>query len=144
MMTEPLVAEREPAAFVPRILAFSCTWCSYQAADLAGTSRREYSPHVRIVRVPCSGRVDSSFVLKALANGADGVLITGCHPGDCHYVRGNIFAEKRFERLAKLVLALGLEPERVRLEWISAAEGDRLAKTANEFAETIRRLGPLK
>lgn len=144
MMAEPLVAEREPLTFEPRILTFSCTWCSYQAADLAGTSRKEYQPNVRIVRVPCSGRVDPSFVLKALSEGADGVLITGCHPGDCHYVKGNIFAAKRFERLKKLVASLGLEPERVRLEWISAAEGDRLAQTANEFTETIRRLGPLK
>jgi len=129
--------------FEPKVLTFCCTWCSYQAADLAGTSRKKYSSCVRLVRVPCSGRVDPWFVLKAFAEGADGVLVTGCHIGDCHYQKGNLFAENRFLHLAEFVDALGVGSDRVRLEWISAAEGDKFAKTANEFTDKIRSLGPL-
>lgn len=131
-------------AFEPKILTFSCTWCSYQAADLAGTSRKQYAPNVHIVRVPCSGRVDPMFVLKAFEDGADGVLVTGCHPGDCHYIKGNLFAEDRFGRLKSLIHVMGLDVDRIRLEWISAAEGERLAQTANEFTNTIKELGPMK
>lgn len=127
----------------PRIVAFFCTWCTYTAADLAGISRMIYAPNARIVRVMCSGRVDPQFVLKALADGADGVLIGGCHPGDCHYQAGNYKALRRYTLLKRVLTEMGIEPERVRLEWISASEGDRVQKVMNEMAEQIRKLGPL-
>jgi F420-non-reducing hydrogenase iron-sulfur subunit len=128
----------------PRIVAFFCTWCTYTAADLAGISRMTYAPNARIIRVMCSGRVDPQFVLKAFADGADGVLIGGCHPGDCHYQAGNYKALRRYTLLKRLITELGIEPERLRLEWISASEGDRVQKVMNEMAETIRKLGPLR
>ncbi|MCS6902959.1 MAG: hydrogenase iron-sulfur subunit [Candidatus Bipolaricaulota bacterium] len=128
----------------PRVVAFFCTWCTYTAADLAGISRMAYAPNARIVRVMCSGRIDPQFVLKALADGADGVLIGGCHPGDCHYQSGNYKALRRYTLLKRVLTEMGIEPERVRLEWISASEGDRVQKVMNEMAEQIRRLGPLR
>ncbi len=127
----------------PKIVAFLCHWCSYTGADLAGTSRIKYTPAVRIVRVMCSGRIEPSFVLKALKEGADGVLICGCHPGDCHYQEGNYKALRRFHMLKEMLGQFGLEGDRVRLEWVSASEGDRFAKLADSFTEEIRRLGPL-
>ncbi|MGO0121725.1 hydrogenase iron-sulfur subunit [Desulfothermobacter acidiphilus] len=130
--------------FEPKIIGFLCNWCSYAGADLAGVSRFQYPPNIRIIRVMCSGRVDPSFVLKALKEGADGVLIAGCHPGDCHYESGNYKAMRRYLYLQKLLREFGVEDERVRLEWISAAEGARFAQVVTEFTETIRRLGPSK
>jgi F420-non-reducing hydrogenase iron-sulfur subunit len=131
-------------SFEPRILAFTCNWCAYQGADLAGTSRKKYAPNVRIVRVLCSGRVDPLFVLKAFEEGADGVLIAGCHPRNCHYQEGNLYAERRYHLLREIISVLGIEGERVRLMWISSSEGKKFAKTADEFTQTIRELGPLQ
>lgn len=132
-------------AFNPELLVFCCNWCSYAGADLAGVSRFQYPPNMRIVRVMCSGRVETSFVLKALKDGADGVLITGCHIGDCHYISGNEFTKERFERLHKIIIKqLGINEKRVRLEWVSASEGKLFAKLITEFTNDIKRLGPLK
>jgi F420-non-reducing hydrogenase iron-sulfur subunit len=127
----------------PRIVAFFCNWCTYTAADLAGVSRLKYAPNIRVIRLMCSGRVDPQFVLEALAQGADAVLIGGCHPFDCHYVEGNYKCLRRFEMLKRLVQDMGLEPERLRLEWISAAEGEKVKRVVNEMVEAVRRLGPL-
>jgi len=136
-------AAREDA-FEPRIVAFFCNWCTYTAADLAGISRMQYAPNVRVIRLMCSGRLDPQFVLSALREGADGVLIGGCHPGDCHYQEGNYNALRRFELLRLMLRELGVEDERVRLEWISASEGDRVQKVCNEMTEQVRALGPLR
>ncbi|MEJ2293300.1 MAG: hydrogenase iron-sulfur subunit [Candidatus Lokiarchaeota archaeon] len=131
--------------FTPEILAFCCNWCSYAGADLAGVSRFQYPPNIRIVRVMCSGRVDPSFVIKALKDGADGILITGCHIGDCHYISGNEYARERFERLNDILIKqLGINQKRVRLEWVSASEGKRFADLITEFTNEIKKLGPLK
>jgi F420-non-reducing hydrogenase iron-sulfur subunit len=139
------MSERTPRhTFEPKIVAFFCTWCTYTAADLAGISRMRYAPNVRVVRLMCSGRVDPQFVLAALRDGADGVLIGGCHPGDCHYQEGNDNALRRFELLRRLLRAFGIEDERVRLEWISASEGDRVRDVCDEMTERIRALGPLR
>ncbi len=128
--------------FEPRVLMFCCNWCSYAGADLAGVSRIQYSPHIRIVRVMCSGRIEPRFVLHALEKNIDGVLVTGCHIGDCHYMNGNEFAERRVSRAKELAGMLGLGGERVRLEWISASEGARFAEVVDEFVEELRELGP--
>jgi len=130
--------------FEPRIVAFFCNWCTYTAADLAGTSRMTYQPNSRIVRFMCSGRLDSQFVLAAFREGADGVLIGGCHPGDCHYQEGNYKALRRYLLLKRMLPSLGIEPERLHLEWISASEGDRVQRIMNEMAERLRILGPLR
>jgi F420-non-reducing hydrogenase iron-sulfur subunit len=130
-------------AFEPRIVAFLCRWCSYTGADLAGTSRIHYPPNVVPIRVMCSGRVDPSFVVNAFRRGADGVLICGCHPGDCHYNEGNYNMMRRFPLMRKLLSQFGIEPERVRLEWVSASEGDRYAEVVTEFTDQVRQLGPL-
>jgi F420-non-reducing hydrogenase iron-sulfur subunit len=132
------------ADFEPRIVAFLCRWCSYTGADLAGTSRLKYPPNVLPIRVMCSGRVDPTFIVNALRKGADGVLICGCHPGDCHYNEGNINMLRRFPLVRRLLAQFGVEPERVRLEWVSASEGDRYAHLVAEFTEQIRQLGPLQ
>jgi len=129
-------------SFDPRILAFTCNWCSYAGADLAGTSRISYSTNVRLVRVMCSGRVDPIHVLEAFRNGADGVLVTGCHPGDCHYINGNTMAETRIKFLKMYLEEIGIEPERLRLEWISASEGERFARIVDEMVEKMKELGP--
>jgi len=129
--------------FEPRITAFFCNWCTYLAADLAGTSRMKYAPNTRVIRVMCSGRIDPQFVLDAFAHGADGVLIGGCHPGDCHYQEGNYKALRRYHLLKRLLRDLGVEDERFRLEWISAAEGDRVRTVINDMVEKVRGLGPL-
>jgi len=130
-------------SFEPKIIGFLCNWCSYTGADLAGTARIKYAPNLRVVRVMCSGRVDPTFVIKAFAEGADGVLIAGCHPGDCHYQEGNYKALRRYRLLKKILPEYGIEPERLRLEWVAASEGDRFATIVNEFTEQIRSLGPL-
>jgi len=131
-----------PEAFEPKIVAFFCNWCTYLAADLAGTSRIKYAPNARVIRVMCSGRVDPQFVLDAFAKGADGVLIGGCHPGDCHYQEGNYKALRRFLLLRRLVKQMGIEDERLRLEWISAAEAERVKAVINDMVEKLRELGP--
>lgn len=128
--------------FEPKIAAFTCNWCSYAAADLAGTSRIQYPPNVRIIRVMCSGMVDPAYVLKAFEAGFDGVLIAGCHIGDCHYISGNVKAQDRIATLRRLLHTLGLEDERLRLEWISAAEGSGFAETIKEYVGQLKQLGP--
>jgi len=130
--------------FEPRIVAFFCTWCTYTAADLAGTSRMTYAPNIRVIRLMCSGRLDPQFVLAAFRQGADGVLIGGCHPGDCHYQEGNYKALRRVTLLKNMLKSMGIEEERVRLEWISASEGDKVQRVTNEMVEQIRHLGPLR
>ncbi len=128
--------------FDPKIVAFCCNWCSYAGADLAGTSRMQYSPNIRIIRVMCSGRVNPLFVLKAFSLGADGVLILGCHPGDCHYIEGNYKTLRRIPLLKKMLKQLGVEEERVQLEWVSASEGARFAEVADSFTQAVKNLGP--
>ncbi len=132
-----------PAQFEPRIVAFFCNWCTYLAADLAGTTRLKYAPNVRVVRVMCSGRIDPQFVLDAFAKGADGVLIGGCHPGDCHYESGNYKTLRRVHLLRRVLHELGIEDERFRLEWISASEAEPLRVVVNDMVEKVRALGPL-
>jgi len=139
--TVPPMAEPQP--FEPRIVAFFCNWCTYLAADLAGTSRLKYAPNVRVVRVMCSGRVDPQFVLNAFAQGADGVLIGGCHPGDCHYQEGNYKALRRYRLLKRMLVEMGIEEQRIRLEWISASEAERFRWVMNDMVEHVRALGPL-
>jgi F420-non-reducing hydrogenase iron-sulfur subunit len=129
--------------FEPIIIGFTCNWCSYRAADMAGTARMKYAPNVRLIRLMCSGRLDPTFVLKALSGGADGVIITGCHPGDCHYVSQNYKALRRFILLRKTLKQLGIEPERLKLVWASAAEGAIFTEEVNKFVEQVRVLGPL-
>ena len=130
--------------FEPKIVAFFCNWCTYLAADLAGTSRMKYAPNTRVIRVMCSGRVDPQFVLEAFASGADGVLIGGCHPGDCHYQEGNYKCLRRFHLLQRMLQGMGIEEERLRLEWISASEGDRVRTAVNDMVEKLRARGPLR
>ena len=133
--------EREE--FEPKIIGFLCNWCSYAGADLAGISRIQYPANIRIIRVMCSGRVDPAFILEAFKNGADGVLVAGCHPpDDCHYISGNLKALRRTILLKEVLKELGIEPERLRLEWISASEGDRFATIIREMVEEIKKLGP--
>jgi len=139
----PAAPETSGSKFEPRIVAFFCNWCTYLAADLAGTSRMKYAPNVRVIRLMCSGRVDPQFVLDAFAQGADGVFIGGCHPGDCHYQEGNYKTLKRYYLLKRVLKDMGIEEERFRLEWISAAEADRVRATINDMVEKIRPLGPL-
>ena len=142
-MSEPIVVSQETAGPEPKIVAFFCNWCTYLAADLAGTSRMKYAPNARVIRVMCSGRIDPQFVMEAFANGADGVLIGGCHFGDWHYQSGNHKAFRRFRLLKRVLLGMGIEEERIRLEWISAAEADKLRDVMTEMVERLRELGPL-
>ncbi|NOX60829.1 MAG: hydrogenase iron-sulfur subunit [Chloroflexi bacterium] len=131
-------------SFEPVIVGFLCNWCSYRAADLAGTARIHYAPNMRPIRVMCSGRVDPQFVLKALREGADGVMIAGCHPGECHYVNGNIKTLRRYHLLKRMLKQLGVEEERVQLVWASASEGKQLAEAVDRMTEQLRALGPLR
>ena len=133
----------ESTSFEPKIVAFTCNWCSYAGADLAGTSRVQYAPNMRIIRVMCSGRVEPTFILEALQNGADGVCVLGCHFGDCHYISGNYEAARRMELLKKLFKDIGMDDRRIMIEWVSASEGDRFGSVVNAFTEQIRELGPL-
>lgn len=128
--------------FEPKIIAFLCNWCTYVGADLAGTSRLQYPPNVRVIRLMCSGAVDQVYVLKALLDGADGVLIGGCHPGDCHYQEGNYKARRRVVALNDILKSTGLEEDRVLLRWISASEGQRFADTISEFTAKLKEMGP--
>jgi F420-non-reducing hydrogenase iron-sulfur subunit len=130
--------------FNPQIVAFLCKWCSYTGADLAGTSRMQYKPNVRAIRVMCSGRIEPTFVLRAFTQGADGVLICGCHPGDCHYQEGNYRCLRRYHLLKKYIEQMGIEPGRLKLEWISASEGKQYTELVNSFTQTISDLGPCK
>jgi coenzyme F420-reducing hydrogenase delta subunit len=126
----------------PRVVAFLCNWCSYAGADLAGVSRIQYPPNVQVIRVPCSGRVNPLYILKALASGADGVLVSGCHPGDCHYISGNLVARRKFALLKRFFENVGIEPERVQFSWVSAAEGPRFAGIIEKVVEDVRKVGP--
>ena len=130
-------------SFEPKLVGFLCNWCSYTGADLAGTARMKYPPNLRVIRVMCSGRVDPNFVLEALARGADGVLVLGCHPGDCHYSEGNYKCQRRLPLTRKLAEQMGIDPRRIRLEWVSASEGARFTQVVTEFTEQVRALGPL-
>ena len=140
MNTPPLPSN---PAWSPAIVAFFCNWCTYTAADLAGVSRMKYAPNIRTIRLMCSGRVDPQFVLEAFNKGADGVLIGGCHPNDCHYAEGNYKCLRRFHLLQKTLRDLGLEEQRLRLEWISAAEGEKVKTVVNQMVEHLQQLGPL-
>ncbi len=131
------------AEFNPKIVGFACNWCCYAGADLAGTSRLQYPANLRLIRVMCSGRIEPEFILRAFRDGADGVFVGGCHPGDCHYVSGNYKAQKRIILLQSLLEGLGIEKERLELQWVSASEGQRFADAVTSFTERIRQLGPL-
>ena len=139
----PAPVEEGVTTFEPVIIGFTCNWCSYRAADLAGTARTKYPPNVRLIRLMCSGRLDPTFVLKAYAEGADAVMVSGCHPGECHYIEQNYKALRRFQLLQRTIEALGIEPGRLQLVWASAAEGVRLANEIARVTEEVRALGPL-
>jgi F420-non-reducing hydrogenase iron-sulfur subunit len=145
-MTEPMTQEKtdekKEEIYEPLIIGFCCNWCSYAAADLAGVSRTQYPPNIRVIRVMCSGMVHPNLVMDALTKGADGVLICGCHPGDCHYREGNLIAKKRAEAIDLMLEDYGLEPERFRLEWISASEGKKFAQVVTEMVDELKKLGP--
>jgi len=128
----------------PKIVAFLCNWCSYAGADLAGVSRLQYGTNIRIIRVPCSGRINPLYIVRALQNGADGVLVSGCHPGDCHYISGNLVAKRKFAVMRRLLTYIGIEPERVQFSWVSASEGNRFAALMNKVIADIRKIGPSK
>jgi F420-non-reducing hydrogenase iron-sulfur subunit len=128
--------------FEPKIITFLCNWCSYGAADLAGVSRFQYPPNMRVIRVPCSGRISPKMLLYAFMNGADGVWVSGCHPGDCHYIEGNYYARRKFTLFKDFLEYNGIEPSRLHFSWISSAEGTKFADVANSVIETVRRLGP--
>ncbi|MBN1446397.1 MAG: hydrogenase iron-sulfur subunit [Bacteroidetes bacterium] len=142
-MNETIETTQTAQPWRPRIVAFFCNWCTYTAADLAGVSRMKYAPNTRIIRVMCSGRIDPQFVLEALSEGADGVLIGGCHPGDCHYAEGNYKALRRFHLLRRMLIGMGIDEKRFRLEWISASEGDKVKTVINDMVEQLQQLGPL-
>jgi len=131
-------------SFEPKIVAFLCNWCAYAGADLAGVSRLKYPPNLIPIKVMCSGRIDPEFILHAFENGADGVLIGGCHPGDCHYIKGNYYARRRILLTKKLLKEMGINERRLRLEWISATEGRKFASVVSQFVEEIKKLGPLE
>jgi len=127
----------------PKIVAFLCNWCSYAGADLAGVSRTQYPPNIRVIRVPCSGRVSPFYIIKTLQNGIDGVLVSGCHPGDCHYISGNLIARRKFALLKSFLEYIGIEPGRVQFSWVSAAEGARFAKIIEKVTREVKKLGPI-
>jgi F420-non-reducing hydrogenase iron-sulfur subunit len=135
--------QQSKQTFEPKILAFLCNWCSYAGADLAGVSRFQYPPNIRVIRVPCSGRINPLYIIKALQSGYDGVLVSGCHPGDCHYISGNFFARRKFALMKKFLEYIGIEPERVQFSWVSAAEGVRFAQIIQKVTHEIKNLGPL-
>lgn len=136
-MTQPI------EIFEPVIIGFTCNWCSYRAADFAGTARMKYPANIRLIRLMCSGRLDPTFVIKAFAAGADGVMLTGCHPGDCHYLEQNYKAMRRFQLMRRTLAAMGIDPQRLKLTWASAAEGAKLTAEIAAFVEQVRALGPL-
>jgi F420-non-reducing hydrogenase iron-sulfur subunit len=128
----------------PKIVAFVCNWCTYAGADLAGISRLQYPPNVRLVRLPCSGRVNPFYVVKALQEGADGVLVSGCHPGECHYLTGNLSARRKFSMLKNFLSYVGIEPDRTLFTWVSASEGEKFAQVIKGVTEKVKALGPAK
>lgn len=130
--------------YEPKIVAFLCNWCSYAGADLAGVSRYQYSPNIRVIRIPCSGRINPLFIVKALQEGADGILVSGCHPGDCHYLSGNLVARREFALLKKILEYIGIEPERIHFSWVSASEGNRFASLVNKVVDEVKKLKPVK
>ena len=134
-------SEKSKSDWEPKIIGFLCNWCSYTGADLAGTSRLQYPPNIRIIKVMCSGRVNPQFVLKALQEGADGVLVSGCHPGDCHYIEGNYHARRKLTLLHDLMEFVGVEPERFQVSWVSASEGQKFAEVVTRFTKRIKELG---
>lgn len=136
--------QQEKEIWEPRIIGFLCNWCTYAGADLAGSSRLKYPPNIRVVRVPCSGRVNPQLIIKAFERGFDGVLVSGCHPGDCHYSKGNYFARRRIMLLKQMLEYMGIEPERFHFDWISAAEGQKFAEVVEQFTEQVRKAGPFK
>lgn len=138
------MTEKNKDDWSPKIIAFLCNWCSYAGADLAGVSRMQYATNVRIIRVPCSGRVNPMYILSALHRGADGVLVSGCHPGDCHYISGNLVARRKFSMLKNFLEHVGIEPERVQFSWISASEGAQFASLVEKVVDNIRRIGPAR
>jgi F420-non-reducing hydrogenase iron-sulfur subunit len=141
--TQPAIHDvTAPPMWEPLIVAFLCNWCSYAGADLAGSSRLTYPPNVRVVRVPCSGRVNPLFIMSCFKKGYDGVLVAGCHPGDCHYVKGNYYARRRMPLAQELLQYLGIEPERIRFDWVSAAESGRFAQVVQSLTDKVRALGP--
>lgn len=142
MNNEMKANQMENTVWEPKIIAFLCNWCSYAGADLAGTGRLQYPPNIRIIRVPCSGRINPLYIIKALAEGVDGVMVSGCHPGDCHYLTGNMYARRRFAVLKKLLATAGFEPDRVHFTWISASEGARFAAVVEEVTKRVRKIGP--
>ena len=133
----------ETKPFEPTIIGFTCNWCSYRAADMAGTARMKYAPNIRLIRLMCSGRLDPMFVFKAFAGGADAVLVSGCHPGDCHYINQNYKAMRRFQLMKRVLVQMGMEPGRLKLLWASAAEGQIFANEVNKFVAEVKALGPL-
>ncbi|MBI2874971.1 MAG: hydrogenase iron-sulfur subunit [Firmicutes bacterium] len=135
-------ADAGTGTWEPRIVAFCCNWCSYAGADLAGTSRKQYPANIRIVRVPCSGRINPQYILRAFQRGADGVMVAGCHPGDCHYTTGNYYTRRRFSVVQRFLEYVGLHPDRFSGHWISGSEGEKFVQTAREFTEKVRSLGP--
>jgi coenzyme F420-reducing hydrogenase delta subunit len=137
-----MLCEKEREEWQPQIVAFLCNWCSYAGADLAGVSRMQYPPNIRIIRVPCSGRVNPLFILRALRQGSDGVLVSGCHPGDCHYLSGNYYARRKFALLNNLLEYAGIEPGRVNFSWVSASEGAKFSQVVKEVTEKVKALGP--
>jgi F420-non-reducing hydrogenase iron-sulfur subunit len=130
--------------FEPKIMTFLCNWCSYAGADLAGVSRIQYPPNTRVIRVPCSGRVDPLFILKCLQDGYDGVLVSGCHPGDCHYISGNYVARRKFAILKTALEFMGIEPGRVQFSWVSAGEGEKFSQVISKVTESVKVLGPAR
>ncbi len=130
--------------FEPKIMTFLCNWCSYAGADLAGVSRIQYPPNTRVIRVPCSARIDPLFILKCLQDGYDGVLVSGCHPGDCHYISGNYVARRKFAVLKTALKFMGIEPDRVQFSWVSAGEGEKFSIVISKVTETVKALGPAK
>jgi len=134
--------EAKTNTWEPKIIAFLCNWCSYAGADLAGVSRIQYPPNIRIIRVPCSGRVNPLFIMRALRQGADGILISGCHPGDCHYLSGNYFARRKFTLLNSLLDYMGVEPGRVQFSWVSASESIKFAEVVKQVTDNVKALGP--
>lgn len=133
---------KEAGTWTPTIVAFLCNWCSYAGADLAGTGRLQYPPSIRVIRVPCSGRVNPQYIIKALVDGADGVMVSGCHPGDCHYITGNLYARRRFTVLKRLLALAGIHPDRVQFTWVSASEAGRFAQAVTEVTEKNPSLRP--
>ena len=143
-ISKTTLQNNEDEPWQPKIIAFLCNWCSYAGADLAGVSRIQYPPNIRVIRVPCSGRINPMFIIKALQHGIDGVLVSGCHPGDCHYISGNLIARRKFALLTKFLEYIGIEPGRVNFSWVSAAEGEKFSKVVTVVVDQVKTLGPIK